>query len=86
MLSLGKSRSRRVLDFRGEVSALSWSDDGRSLAMLIAVDGEEENASDLLVAIDDVTADVAGVHRLVLGKHPAWPRRVPFLCRSCRRE
>ncbi len=74
MLRLGESESRRVCDFRGEVTALVWGGDHRALAIVVAQDRPDGEAADLMVAIEDATARTPRVRSILLDAHAPWTR------------
>jgi dipeptidyl aminopeptidase/acylaminoacyl peptidase len=74
VLRLGETEPHRVLEIRGEFSALAWGDDHRSLALVIAQDQADGETADLLVAVDDATAKTPRVRSVLLEEHAAWPK------------
>jgi dipeptidyl aminopeptidase/acylaminoacyl peptidase len=74
VLRLGETKVRRVDEIRGEVSALAWGDDHRSLVLVIAQDNADGKTADLLVAIDDATAKTPRIRSILPENHATWPR------------
>jgi dipeptidyl aminopeptidase/acylaminoacyl peptidase len=74
VLRVGETESRRVLDVRGEVTALAWGADQRSLALAVAQDQADGSTADLLVAVDDVMAKTPRISSILPERHATWPR------------
>ena len=74
LLRLGETKSRRIYEFQGEVTAMAWGDDHRSLALVVAQDKSSGETTDLMVVIDDATANTPRVRSILPEGHAAWPR------------
>ncbi len=74
VLRLGETEARRIYEVRGEVTAMAWGDDHRSLALVIAQDKADGETADLMVAIDDATAKTPRILSILPEGQADWLR------------